>query len=229
MPTPNEGEMPNEGTQEKPGETPPTPASETPAGDYAAELAAARAETARTQAALKAANAESAERRVKLKELEEAEEARRQSELSELEKAQEQIEALKRSQADQQAATQSAMIKAEARTQAAMMGFNNPDDAFYLVNLDSVTVADGEVTGAKEALEALAKEKPYLLKPEGQRVAPGLGGGDGNSPSNNEVELTPRQKELAQFAKDRGHKLDDNKMRSRLAEMQKKAGRRVGG
>jgi len=67
---------------------------------------------------------------------------------------------------------------------AAEMGFQSPADAFGLADLAGVKISEGgEVQGVKEALEKLAKDKPYLLKkahggigtprPTSQRTAPG--------------------------------------------------------
>ncbi len=48
---------------------------------------------------------------------------------------------------------------------AAGMDFQSPADAFDLADLTGVEITDdGEVTGVKEALEALVKAKPYLVK-----------------------------------------------------------------
>ncbi|MBN1815382.1 MAG: hypothetical protein JXA14_26355 [Anaerolineae bacterium] len=64
------------------------------------------------------------------------------------------------------AAFTESLIRAEVRVQAAQLGFENPDDAYDLADLASVQVdiEKSDVEGIKEALEALAKEKPYLLK-----------------------------------------------------------------
>jgi hypothetical protein len=56
-------------------------------------------------------------------------------------------------------------VRSEVRIQAARMGFNNPDDAYRLLDLAKI---DPEELGkdAEKALKALAKDKPYLIKSE---------------------------------------------------------------
>lgn len=43
----------------------------------------------------------------------------------------------------------------------------DPGDALRLLNMEGVEVKDGVVTGLAPAIEKLAKDKPYLLKKEG--------------------------------------------------------------
>lgn len=60
------------------------------------------------------------------------------------------------------------LIGAEIRTQAAVLGFVDADDALKLIDRSELKVDDkGNVTGVKEALEALAKAKPHLVKRSG--------------------------------------------------------------
>lgn len=57
------------------------------------------------------------------------------------------------------------LIRAEAKAIAAELGFTKPDRAIRLADLSQAKVDEGgEVSGVKEALEALAKEMPELLK-----------------------------------------------------------------
>ena len=59
---------------------------------------------------------------------------------------------------------------------AASLGFTDPEDAYTLADLSEIERGkDGKFTGIKEALEALAKSKPYLLNKNGK------GDGLGNS------------------------------------------------
>ena len=162
----NSGETPGAGGQD--GKTPNGENGQPTAEQLAAELASLRA-------ALKAANAESATRRKKLDELEAAEEERKAAQLSEVEKA-------KKAQADAEAkavATEerlrTAAIRSAVAMEAARLSFYDPEDAFRLADLAEVQVADdGTVTGVDNALKALTKAKPHLV-----RVA--SGGGEINS------------------------------------------------
>lgn len=64
------------------------------------------------------------------------------------------------------------LVTAEVKVLAVQTGFHDPEDAVALADRSQITVDDnGKVTGAKEALEALAKAKPHLL---------GKGGGGGS-------------------------------------------------
>lgn len=149
------GGMPGEGG---------TPGGEMPAGGdpTAVELAA---ELERVRQALKAANSESMTRRKRLEELEAAEAKRAQAELSEIDKA-------KRAQADAEARAaaaderlRTAMIRNAVVVAASKASFYDPEDAFRLADLEGVQIGeDGRVTGVEEALKALAKVKPHLVK-----------------------------------------------------------------
>ena len=57
------------------------------------------------------------------------------------------------------------LIRGEVKGEAGAMGFVDPEAAYLLLDRSEVAIGDaGEVTGVKEALEALAKAKPYLVK-----------------------------------------------------------------
>ncbi|MTI83446.1 MAG: hypothetical protein FH756_05950 [Firmicutes bacterium] len=80
------------------------------------------------------------------------------------------------------------LINAEIKVFATQAGFVDPADAVALVDRSSLEVDDkGNVNGAKEAVDALAKAKPHLVgtgKPGGSPGNPGnpgrQDGGDGN-------------------------------------------------
>lgn len=149
------GGMPNNGGQD--GGTP--GAGEQPTAEQLmAELASLRA-------ALKAANAESMTRRKRLDELEAADEERKAAQLSEVEKA-------KKAQADAEAKARAAddrlrtaAIRNAVVLEASKVSFFDPEDAFRLADLGGVQVADdGTVTGVADALKALMKAKPHLVR-----------------------------------------------------------------
>lgn len=89
------------------------------------------------------------------------------SEVERLGKEKEQLEAKMAEQAKAAEAReqehQAMLVRAEVRVSAAALGFQNPNDAYALADLSSVTVEKGEVQGVENALKALAKDKPYLL------------------------------------------------------------------
>jgi hypothetical protein len=149
-------------------ETPQVPPEETPdetppATPPAADAAALAAELEKTRAALKAANAESAARRKKLEgyELVESETARLRAELATVQ-----------AQADQAKANAKATaIRYAVEAAAGRLNFQDTSDAITLADLSGLQVADdGKVTGAEEAVRALADKRPYLLKPAGDAL-----------------------------------------------------------
>ena len=80
------------------------------------------------------------------------------------------------------------LINSELKVFAAQMGFVDPDDAVVLADKTDIKVDDSDrVTGAKDAIDALAKAKPHLLgkKKEigGSSVNPG---GDGDTTTEEE-------------------------------------------
>lgn len=104
-----------------------------------------------------------------LKKFKDEAEAKNKSELEKLTeratKAQAEAERIK-------SETSERLIKAEAKAAAAKLGFTKPDKAIRLADLSKAAVGeDGEVTGVEEALAALAKDMPELLK--GEKPPPG--------------------------------------------------------
>jgi len=80
------------------------------------------------------------------------------------------------------AAANEILIRAEVKSIAADMGFVDGDAAYALIDRDSVELKNGKVTGVKEALEALAKEKPWIKKGEAKgSVGAGTNPGSSNS------------------------------------------------
>ena len=64
-----------------------------------------------------------------------------------------------------------AAIRHAVETAAGSLSFQDPADALTLADLSTVQVADdGTVTGAAEAVKALADKRPYLLKPAGDAL-----------------------------------------------------------
>lgn len=71
------------------------------------------------------------------------------------------------------------LIKAEIVTQAAALKIVDAEAAEKLAKLDGVVVGDdGKVTGVKEALEALIKDRQWLVGKTGGIGSPGNPGGD---------------------------------------------------
>jgi uncharacterized spore protein YtfJ len=104
---------------------------------------------------------------------------------SELEKEKAAREAAEKKAGDVTLKAQNMLINAEIKVQAIALGFIDPDDAVALVDRSSITYDDKteKVTGAREALDALAKNKKHLVGQKGGSGAvgsgsnPGAGGG----------------------------------------------------
>ncbi len=118
------------------------------------------------QAELNRARREAAKYRKAAKAAEEAEELRKREEMSE-------VERLKADMAKIQAQAQEAEAQAKMATiKAAVMraanGFNDPEDALRLLDLDAMEIDDdGNIEGLEDAIAGLLKTKPYLAKKQG--------------------------------------------------------------
>lgn len=90
------------------------------------------------------------------------------SEKSEVEKLRAALDAERAKAKSAADRAKNALIKAAFAEQAVAANLVNVDDAFLLADLSGVEVDDdGKVTGVKEAVERLVKEKPYLVKQMG--------------------------------------------------------------
>ena len=125
--------------------------------DYKAELEKARK-------ALADVNRESAKRRKQL-EAYEAEEAKRKTEsMSELEKAQAALAEAQAKAEQAETGRRAALVRAAVIASASTRGFADTEDALRFIDQAKVTVDEtGAVDGIDEQLDALAKNKPYLL------------------------------------------------------------------
>lgn len=105
----------------------------------------------------------------------------RQSQMSELEKAQQASAALQKQLDDEKAAKEAAIARADETllrsavlAEAAGAGFHNPADAWLYVDRSKLELSeDGEVKGAKAVVEAVAKERGYLVKTGQAAPTPG--------------------------------------------------------
>lgn len=85
------------------------------------------------------------------------------------------------------AAANEILIRAEVKSIAADMGLVDGDAAYALIDRDSVELKNGKVTGVKEALEALVKEKPWIKKGETKGGSVGAGTNPGSSNSKTDM------------------------------------------
>ena len=132
-------------------------------------------------------------------ELEAAEKRRQQETLSETERlkaqlaeAQKAIEDTSKARDDYARAVEKANI--EGAILAAAGNFNDPSDVLALIDRASIQVKDGKVIGVKDAIEALGKQKPHLLK----RMVPLVGatnpGGNGAVNARGETDFERRRR-----------------------------------
>lgn len=143
--------------------------------------------------ALKAANREAAQRRIKLDEYEKAEQTRKESELSEMDKLNRR---LAEAEQQRQQALQTAndrLIKAAFVAEAAKHGVEYPEDAFLLADKSNVAVDDsGNVTGVAETVKTLVDGKRLPLRNRAVAsldAGAGSTGGGQRSTALNEAEL----------------------------------------
>ncbi len=86
------------------------------------------------------------------------------------------------------------LINAELKVFASQAGFADPSDAVALVNRSDLKVDDdGNVTGAKEAVEALIAAKPHLKGTAGDSTNTGDSGGSSGGQSKNSFNDTIRK------------------------------------
>ncbi|MDI9412092.1 MAG: hypothetical protein QM401_00745 [Bacillota bacterium] len=122
--------------------------------------------------------------------------AAQEKQKSDLEKEQEAKAAAEAKAAQAEERAKQAYIKASFVAQAATANLVNVEDAFRLADLSSVTVKDdGTVEGVKEVVDALIKDKPYLVKAAGGYVPPS--GGNPARPGGGSDDTTAQTKAKA--------------------------------
>lgn len=141
-----------------------------------------QAELERVRLALKQANKEAGDRRKKLEEIEQNETKRREQELTEVQRAAKRAEEAEASLKKYQERYRTNAIRNAVRLAAQNAGFVDAEDAIALADLSGVDLDENtdRVTGAKEAIDALVKVKPHLLKTPERPAAPNInstGGG----------------------------------------------------
>jgi hypothetical protein len=119
-------------------------------------------------AELKQARKEAASYRTKLRQTEESEAERKRQEMTEVERLKADLETAKAKADEAQRTAQERLLRAAVTTAAAKANFADPDDAWRFIDATTLEVGDGgAVNGLDEAIQAIAKAKPYLLRPTG--------------------------------------------------------------
>jgi len=88
----------------------------------------------------------------------------RESQLSETEKLQKKLAEIEEAREKAERTAQETLMRSAIIAEAARLNFNDPDDAYALVDRGLLTIEDGEVKGVKEAVTALAEQRKYLIK-----------------------------------------------------------------
>lgn len=89
------------------------------------------------------------------------------------------------------------LLRAEVRALGAELGVVDADVVWQLVDLSKAQIADdGKITGVKEAIEALLKDKPFLKGSAGAK--PGVGAPGGNPGPTGAPDLVEAAKKLAE-------------------------------
>lgn len=119
-----------------------------------------------------------------------------QERLTELEKAQKRADEAEKERDLARQRAQDTAIRAALAMEAAKAGALHPEDAFQLADLSGVTINNGNVKGAAEAVAALVAGNRLVLK---GRAAPDLdaGAGTGDRTGERKPVLTPDELEVA--------------------------------
>lgn len=89
----------------------------------------------------------------------------KESQLSETEKLTKRLAELEAAKQQAETRTRETLIRSAVISEAAKLNFNDPEDAYRLIDVTGLTIADsGKVEGAPEAVKLLAESRKYLLK-----------------------------------------------------------------
>jgi len=129
-----------------------------------------------TQKRLKEVNAESASRRKEL----EALKADEDKQLSEVQKLQADIEKMKARDEQREKENKALKIRSAVMAKVSEAGFAHPDDAFALLDLSEVEIADdGQVKGYEKSLDALVESGRLPMADQGKGAGLGTPKGKG--------------------------------------------------
>lgn len=141
----------------------------------------------------KKARREAAKYRTSLRKLEDADAERKKAEMTEAERIKaELVEAQAKAAEAEKRATET-MLRMSVVAGAAKAGFNDPMDAWSMIDVTTLEVGDdGMVTGVEDAIMGLLKDKPYLAKQAQGSITP-------TNPQGGTVQETDDQKRARIF------------------------------
>lgn len=89
----------------------------------------------------------------------------KESQLSETEKLTKKLAELEAAKTQAETRARETLIRSAVISEAAKLNFNDPQDAYRLIDVATLTIADsGKVDGVAEAVKTLAESRKYLLK-----------------------------------------------------------------
>ena len=113
------------------------------------------------------ARREAAKYRTSLRKYEQEQQAKANESLTAEERYKAELATLQQRLATAEQAAQDRLVRSAVVTAAAKAGFVDPDDAVALVDRGALEISeDGTVAGVDDAIRAIAKAKPYLVRPK---------------------------------------------------------------
>lgn len=113
------------------------------------------------------ARREAAKYRTNLRKYEQEQQAKANESLTAEERYKVELATLQQRLASAEQAAQDRLVRSAVVTAAARAGFVDPDDAVALVDRGALEISeDGAVAGVDDAIRAIAKAKPYLVRPK---------------------------------------------------------------
>ena len=114
---------------------------------------------------IKALRKENAKWRTQLRSTEEQQQAKAKAEMTELERLQTELREAQEARTRAEQARLQTAVKSQVIAAAAKAGYNDPEDAYRMIDPSTLDVDDdGAVGGLDESLKDLLKAKPYLAK-----------------------------------------------------------------
>ena len=114
---------------------------------------------------IKALRKENAKWRTQLRSTEEQQQAKAKAEMTELERLQTELREAQDARTRAEQARLQTAVKSQVIAAAAKAGYNDPEDAYRMIDPSTLDVDDdGAVGGLDEAVKTLLKSKPYLAK-----------------------------------------------------------------
>ena len=101
-------------------------------------------------------------------------EERKKAAMTETERLKAEKEAAEKKAQDAMRTANERLLRAEVKATAVALDIVDPDAAYVLMDRDAVSVAeDGTTQGVEDALKALIKDRPYLLRQKGNQSVGG--------------------------------------------------------